>query len=92
MVMLQFSDRKVTYDSFITDVATKVVELMNAKMPERISQRQAYKLYGRGNVERWLRKGKLHTYKRPGKVEYITSELIREHSREQDYLDTTCTR
>ena len=88
MVMLQFSDRKVTYDSFITDVATKVVELMNAKMPERISQRQAYKLYGRGNVERWLRHGKLHTFKRPGKIEYITSELVKEKSREQDYFDT----
>lgn len=92
MITLQFPDRKVTYATFVDDVATKVVELMNAKMPERISQRQAYKLYGRGNVERWLRKGKLHTYKRPGKVEYITSELIREQSREQDYLDTTCTR
>ena len=92
MMKLQFSDRQVTYATFITDVATKVVELMNASTPERISQRQAYKLYGRGNVARWLRNGKLHTFKRPGKVEYITSELIKEHSREQDYFDTTCTR
>ena len=88
MITLQFPDRKVTYAAFVDDVATKVVELMNAKIPERISQRQAYKLYGRGNVERWLRHGKLHTFKRPGKIEYITSELVKEKSREQDYFDT----
>lgn len=86
MNTLQFPDRFVSYDTFIHDVASKVVELMRQDLPERMSQREAYRRYGRGNVDRWRRKGLLQTYKRPGKVEYLTAELQRLQARSQDYF------
>ena len=86
MLQLQFSDRMVSYETFINDVASKVVELFNRHDPEMVSQREAYRRFGRGNVDRWRRKGLLKTCKRPGKVEYSTAELRRLQSRTQDYL------
>ena len=51
-----------------------------------VSQRQAYRMFGRANVERWLRQGKLHPHRRPGKVEYYTAELRAQQEKQQDYF------
>lgn len=76
MGVIQFADKCVSYATFIEDVATQVVRLMKADSdPEYISQRKAFKLFGRGNVERWRRQGKVHPCKRPGKLEYRTADL-----------------
>ena len=85
-MMIQFADKMVSYDTFVNDVANRVVELMNRNDPEMLSQREAYRQFGRGNVDRWRRKGMLKTCKRPGKVEYYTSELRRLQARSQDYF------
>ena len=55
--------------------------------PEFISQRKAYELFGRRNVERWKRQEKVVSYKRPGKVEYRTADLRLLQRTTQDYFD-----
>ncbi|MBE6298973.1 MAG: hypothetical protein E7083_01400 [Bacteroidales bacterium] len=88
MLMLDFSDMSVTYDTFVRDVASSVVRMLSEVRndPETISQRQAYAMFGRGNVDRWRRQGKIEPCKRPGKVEYRTAELRALQSVKQDYF------
>lgn len=75
MDYLNFSDMCVKYSTFLDDVAARVVHLLkqDANDPEFISQNKAFEMFGRGNVERWRKQGKVTAYKRPGKVEYRTS-------------------
>lgn len=87
---LDFSDKTVSYDVFIRDVAGAVVRLLAEVRndPDIVSQRQAYAIFGRGNVDRWRRLGKIEPLsKRPGKIEYRTSELRVLQSVQQDYLE-----
>ena len=44
-------------------------------------------MFGRRNVERWRRQGKVTYYKRPGKVEYRTADLRLLQRTVQDYFD-----
>lgn len=90
MLIMSFQDRSIPYDTFLTDVASLVVKMMrdDTNDPEFISQRTAFKLFGRCNVERWRRDGKVKPYKRPGKLEYKTSELRYLQRTEQDYFSS----
>ncbi|MBQ7462460.1 MAG: hypothetical protein IJS63_09455 [Bacteroidaceae bacterium] len=88
MIQIQFPDRMVSYDTFVNDIAASIVKQLKESHedPEMVSQRSAYRIFGRGNVDRWRKKGLLSTHKRPGKVEYSTVELRRCQSRQQDYF------
>jgi hypothetical protein len=88
MLTLDFSDKSVPYETFVRDVAASVVHLLNEanKDAETISQRKAYKIFGRGNVDRWRKQGKVNPCKRPGKVEYRTAELRLLQRTQQDYF------
>lgn len=88
MLILCFSDKTVTYDTFVHDVASSVVRMLAEirNDPETISQRQAYAMFGRGNVNRWRKEGKIEPCKRPGKIEYRTAELRRLQHVKQDYF------
>lgn len=88
MSLLQFTDRLVPYDRFISDIAAKVVSLIqsDATDPDYISQRKAFTMFGRRNVERWRKQGKVVPCKRPGKVEYRTADLRLLQRVEQDYF------
>jgi hypothetical protein len=55
--------------------------------PETISQRQAYAIFGRANVDRWRREGRVAPSIRPGKVEYLTAELRLLQQTQQDYFE-----
>ena len=44
-------------------------------------------MFGRRNVERWKRQGKIVPCKRPGKVEYRTAELRFLQRTVQDYFE-----
>lgn len=70
-------------------MAARVVKLLKSDKddPEFISQRKAYEMFGRRNVERWRRQGKVQCYKRPGKVEYRTADLRLLQRTVQDYFD-----
>ena len=89
MMQLQFPDRCVTYDQFLHDLAAVMVPQLKAALTETsdvISQRMAYRQFGEGNVRRWLSQGVLTVRKRPGKVEYLLSELRLQQQRTQDYF------
>ena len=89
MDFLNFPDKCVRYSTFLNDVAAKVAHMIkqDANDPEFISQNKAFQMFGRGNVERWRKQGKVKSYKRPGKVEYRTADLRRQQRIQQDYLE-----
>lgn len=89
MPLLQFIDRLIPYDRFINDIAATVVKMLRSdnQDPEYVSQRKAYSMFGRANVERWRRQGKVSPCKRPGKLEYRTADLRLLQRVEQDYFD-----
>lgn len=88
MIQLAFPDKVVTYDIFIRDISARVAALIESDKddPETVSQRKAYQIFGRGNVDRWNRQGRLSSCKRPGKVEYKMAELRLLQRTEQDYF------
>ncbi|MEG2599514.1 MAG: hypothetical protein RSA66_08575 [Muribaculaceae bacterium] len=85
---IDFPDKSVSYATFINDVASTVVKKLSDSHndPETISQRQAHAMFGRANIERWRKQGKINPSKRPGKVEYRTAELRLLQNIKQDYL------
>lgn len=86
--MLQYNNKDIPYSTFVSDVAAKIVYLLKQESadPEYISQRKAFAMFGRANVERWRNKGKIIPHKRPGKIEYKTSELRLQQRTQQDYF------
>ena len=79
----------IPYDRFLSDIANKVVCMIKSDHndPEFVSQRKAWQIFGRKNVERWRRQGKVTPCKRPGRLEYRTAELRLLQRVEQDYFD-----
>ena len=88
MLTIDFPDKSVTYDTFVRDVASSVVRMLadTHNDPEMVSQRKAYAMFWRGNVDRWRKQGKITPCKRPGKVEYRTIELRTLQRLQQDYF------
>ena len=86
--LLHFTDHLIPYDTFLNDIASRVVRLLklDAADPEFVSQRKAYEMFGRRNVERWKRLGMVQSFKRPGKVEYRTADLRLLQRQSQDYF------
>lgn len=85
---IQFTDKFVSYDTFMEDLSARIVrKIQEAEAdPEFISQRKAYAMFGRANVERWTRDGKITPAKRPGKKEYRTADLRLLQRIKQDYF------
>ncbi len=88
MGSLYFDDIAVPYQAFLNDVAAKVVQYLktDSNDPDFVSQRMAYKIFGRANVERWRDSGLIEAYRRPGKVEYRTADLRALQRMNQDYF------
>lgn len=88
MAFLQFLDHLIPYDTFLNDVAARVVKMIKSDKddPEFVSQRKAYEMFGRRNVERWRKQGKVQPCKRPGKLEYRTADLRALQRVKQDYF------
>lgn len=88
IMFIEFPDKLVPYNVFLEDLSTKIAEKLNIlrRQPEVISQRQAYREYGRANVQRWVKQNRVHPLKRPGRIEYKTSELRAAQSNNQDYF------
>ena len=60
--MIQFADKCVPYEVFVKDLAREIVALQTdtLRMPSDIvSQNKAFKLFGEGNVRRWVKEEKL---------------------------------
>lgn len=90
-VLLDFGNNLIPYKVFIEDLAARMVRMLKEEHddPEFISQRQAFAKFGRRNVERWRKDGKIDAIKRPGKLEYRTSDLRLLQRTVQDYLSPT---
>ena len=88
MTQIAFSDKVVTYETFVSDVATRVAAaLMRAKnLPSYISQRKAFEMYGKANVLRWTEKRMIEPRRTPGRLEYEVARLDELQCRIQDYL------
>ena len=86
-MMIQFADKMVSYDTFMNDLSSRIVAKIKSTRndPEYVSQSQAYRMFGRANVERWRRNGKISPRKRPGKLEYSVVELRKLQEVSQDY-------
>lgn len=90
MKIFCFVDNLISYETFINDLSARIVKQIRTDNcdPEFISQRKAYEMFGRRNVERWKQQGKVESYKRPGKVEYRTADLRLLQRTVQDYYGT----
>lgn len=88
MNTLQFSDHLVPYEMFIKDLASQIVRFLkeDSNDPEFISQRKAFELFGRRNIERWRKMGLIEGCRKPGKLEYRTADLRFLQRCPQDYL------
>lgn len=88
MKFLEFMDKFIPYDTFLNDLAARIVKMLENDRddPEYISQRTAYKMFGRRNVERWRKQGLVVPCKRPGRVEYRTADLRMLQRTVQDYF------
>lgn len=89
MTFIQFADKSVPYTQFVEDVASRIVKLLKSDStdPDFVSQRKAFEIFGRRNVERWRKHDKIRPCKRPGRLEYKTAELRLLQRVEQDYFD-----
>lgn len=87
--LMNFSDRLIPYETFLNDVAARVVSYIKSDKddPEFVSQRRAYEIFGRRNVERWRRVGFIKPYKRPGRLEYKMADLRYLQRQYNDYYD-----
>lgn len=85
---IDFADRSIPYEVFLRDVAASVVRMLSEQRddPEFVSKRKAYELFGRGNVDRWLKNEEVKPHIRPGKVELRTADLRALQNKVQDYL------
>ena len=87
--VIQFADQTVTFEQFVDMLATKVALRIHQveKGQLEISQAQAFKLFGRADVERWVRIGKLKPSRiSPGKKRYKLVDLQELASIQQNYL------
>ena len=87
--VLQFVDQSVTFEQFVDLLATKVALRMHQveKGQMEISQAEAYRLFGRADVERWIRNGKLQPVRiSPGKKRFSLVDLQKLASVQQNYL------
>jgi hypothetical protein len=74
---IQFVDGLVSYGTMVRDIGAYVVRALKSDKddPDFVSQRTAYKMFGRANVERWRKLGLVEPYERPGVNEYRTADL-----------------
>lgn len=85
----QFVDQTVTYEQFVNELATKIALKIHQveKGQLEISQAKAFKMYGRADVERWVKSGKLQPSRiSPGKKRYRLIDLQKLADIQQNYL------
>lgn len=85
---MDFPDRSVNYATFVRDLAAQVVAQLKRieQDPPFLSQRRAWQLFGKSNVQRWVDTEKITPHKRPGRIEYCTADLRRLQNVAQDYF------
>ena len=87
--VLEFINKSVTFEQFVDVLATKVALRIHQieKGQLEISQAQAYKLFGRADVERWVKSGKIEPVRiSPGKQRFKLVDLQMLANVQQNYL------
>lgn len=87
--VLEFINKSVTFEQFVDVLATKVALRIHQieKGQLEISQAQAYKLFGRADVERWVKSGKIEPVRiSPGKKRFKLVDLQMLANVQQNYL------
>ena len=87
--VLEFINKSVTFEQFVDVLATKVALRVHQieKGQLEISQAQAYKLFGRADVERWVKSGKIEPVRiSPGKKRFKLVDLQMLANVQQNYL------
>lgn len=89
---LIFQNKAITFETFINRLSDalvpKLLKAMKEPPKQRISQNEAFRKYGQGNVRRWVRTGRLQAVsKRPGKLEFRVKDLELLHNVQQDYFE-----
>ena len=70
---------------------TEIMNFVYKKIEEEgcriyVTQNQAFKRFGRGNVEKWVKALKVKAFYRDGTVQYGMQELLKAAENQQDYL------
>ena len=93
IVQFQFDDKMVSFDTLMNAIRIVMQEEICKAIgkPTFMVQAKAYKAYGRRNVERWVKEGKVidHPKGKDGKItrhEYRISELDACKNMIQGYL------
>jgi hypothetical protein len=84
-----FADKTVTYDQFVNELAIKIALKIHQveKGQLEISQAKAFKMFGRADVERWIKKGLVKPCRvSPGKKRYRLVDLQKLANIQQNYL------
>ena len=84
-----FSDGTVTYEQFVNDLATRITSKMHQaeNLEKEISKAKAYKMFGRADVDRWIKGGKIYPSRiSPGITRYKLVDLQKLASVKQNYL------
>ena len=65
-VQIQFADKMVSFDTFLSAVRNVVQEEISKAVGKRqfITQAKAFDTFGRRNVERWVKEGKVKVFGR----------------------------
>ena len=87
--VLEFINKSVTFEQFVDVLATKVALRIHQieKGQLELSQAQAYKLFGRADVERWVKSGKIEPVRiSPGKKRFKLVDLQMLANVQQNYL------
>ena len=84
-----FADKSVTYNSFVEELATRIaikmrqVDIGNME----ISKNKAYKMFGRADVDRWIKTGKLKPSRiSPGIIRFQLVDLYKLAGKVQNYI------
>lgn len=89
-IEIKYDNKLVQPDVFAKFLFPYILELWfehQRLSKDVISQREAYKTYGKGNVMRWKGRGELKPFSvRPGKIKYKVEDLEKLHNRFQDYF------
>lgn len=78
--IIRFQNIDIPYERLIDDIARRVSYYMtsNQTPPPILSQRQAYRYFGRANVQKWIQSGKLLPISRTkGKISYKTADILK---------------
>ena len=87
--VLEFINKSVTFEQFVDVLATKVALRIHQieKGQLEISQAQAYRMFGRADVDRWVKNGKLKPVRiSPGKKRYRLVDLQELATIQQNYI------